>query len=276
MSYLFAGKYVTRILPQGLTWGDVIEPADSPVSVFLHGTVELAALYTDRTKAEGAPNPVTTDFRGLLTFWAVPGAYDLVQSNGDVETVVVSVDPADVPIGPVSNPFATVTDVTNRLGDTANPGNILIAAALDDASAVVRTIANRPWADPTTAPAIAKTVTLRLVLTAIRNPDGYLTETDGDYSYTRAADYIGPVSESETDLILAAAGRASLQDTRVARDIYIDARALGLAAVIGGGDPFPLGIDPLEAMPWTPGDPDANVIVVDDGGYGDGYGSDFG
>ncbi len=77
-------------------------------------------------------------------------------------------------------------------------------------------------------------------------------------------------SSDLVDLLLTAAGRNSLSSAQVHRDIYIDIPALGLVSVVGGGDDFPLGQDPLPTEPWTPGDLDVNVIFYN------GDSSDFG
>ncbi len=76
----YAGRYgpetmlngVIRLLPGRLVRIDEV------------GTATLATLYTDRTKSVSAPNPVTVDARGNLTFYADPGDYDMKLMSGAV------------------------------------------------------------------------------------------------------------------------------------------------------------------------------------------------
>jgi hypothetical protein len=64
------------------------------VTVYNHGTVVAANLYTDQTKGAAATNPVLTDSFGNLVFYAVPGVYDLSFTVGGVPTVrAVEVSP---------------------------------------------------------------------------------------------------------------------------------------------------------------------------------------
>lgn len=64
-------------------------------------------------------------------------------------------------------------------------------AALDDASALVREEARRDWLDADgnpNPPSAVLTVVLTAALRVVRNPDGYTSEAEGDYSYRRSED----------------------------------------------------------------------------------------
>jgi hypothetical protein len=77
-------------------------------------------------------------------------------------------------------PFATVEDLVKRLDWELSPEELSMAeGALEDASTLVR--ANgRLWEDITTAPHIAKTITLSAAKRYMNNPDGYTQSRAGD------------------------------------------------------------------------------------------------
>jgi hypothetical protein len=62
-------------------------------------------------------------------------------------------------------------------------------AALQDASALVRAAAGKTWVSEdgltATAPDAASVVTVTAALRAYRNPEGFISETLGDYNYRR-------------------------------------------------------------------------------------------
>jgi hypothetical protein len=92
----FAGQYRDEAyLPDGTF------AAGSPVAVYLRGTATPAALYTSRTKAVAAANPVTVDNYGNLSFYADPGLYTL-SLNGLPLDVAVQADPADTVVVPAA------------------------------------------------------------------------------------------------------------------------------------------------------------------------------
>jgi len=62
--------------------------------VYVHGTTTPTTLYTDRTKAQTTPNPTVSDPLGNLTFFAVPGEYDVLV-NTTTLSVTVERDPLD-------------------------------------------------------------------------------------------------------------------------------------------------------------------------------------
>lgn len=82
-------------------------------------------------------------------------------------------------------------------------------AALDDASALVRAEAGKPWLDEegdVTAPAQVVTIVVKAALREFKNPDGFSSEQMGDYSYR--TDQTGGVylTEDERRIVRQAAG----------------------------------------------------------------------
>lgn len=67
-------------------------PPGASVTVLQHGSTTKASLYTNSTTGTAAPNPVTADDQGSLTFFAAPGTVDLViDVQGVAETITVPV-----------------------------------------------------------------------------------------------------------------------------------------------------------------------------------------
>lgn len=92
--------------------------AGATVTVYQHGTTTPATLYTDRTKATTATNPVTTDASGNLVFWADPGLYDVTAASGGTVVVAVVPDPADLGTGAsVSDATGSTKGVVQLAGD---------------------------------------------------------------------------------------------------------------------------------------------------------------
>lgn len=122
MSFEFAGAYgpATANNAEGLPLAAV------PFTVYNVGTTQLASLFTDRTMATAAANPVNSDASGNLTFFAVPGRYDVV-GNGEKLTVYVYPDPAESGnpspgpggVGLVESVFGSIS-VVNGTGPTVN------------------------------------------------------------------------------------------------------------------------------------------------------------
>jgi len=69
-------------------------PSNAIVRVYNHGTQTLASLYTDKSTGTAAPNPIQADGFGTLSFFAVPGDYDLAFPGHEI-TVTVRPDPAN-------------------------------------------------------------------------------------------------------------------------------------------------------------------------------------
>lgn len=71
--------------------------AEVRIFVFLPGTKVKAQLYSDRTGLHTGPNPLWTDRRGELTFFAEAGSYDLYYEDGATPvTIPIEIDLADV------------------------------------------------------------------------------------------------------------------------------------------------------------------------------------
>lgn len=89
MAYTFAGRYSEVFLDR---FGNGL--ASMPVTVYEADGVTLSTLFTNRTKTAGT-NPIATDARGNLSFFATPGTYKLVAThNGLAQSAIeVSVGP---------------------------------------------------------------------------------------------------------------------------------------------------------------------------------------
>jgi hypothetical protein len=70
-------------------------PPLAVVSVYTVGTTTLAALYADKITGTAAPNPVTADLFGDLSFFATPGDLTLFTQTGDAGRSVTVTVPAD-------------------------------------------------------------------------------------------------------------------------------------------------------------------------------------
>lgn len=92
MAFANAGRYGPENVVS-FTTGIPISGASA--TVYDVGTTTKATLYTDRTKATTAANPVLADSYGNLTFFADPGQYDLL-INGRTLQITVPVDPIEV------------------------------------------------------------------------------------------------------------------------------------------------------------------------------------
>ena len=81
-------------------------------------------------------------------------------------------------------------------------------ASLEDASALVRAEAGKPWldGDTVTAPAQVVTIVVKASLREFKNPDGFTSEQMGDYSYRTDATGGAYLTEDERRIIRQAAG----------------------------------------------------------------------
>jgi hypothetical protein len=143
--------------------------------------------------------------------------------------------------------LATAQDLERRLGRVLEaPFEVSrVEALLDDVSALVRDEAGTDWVDADGAlvavPASIRSVVLRSVERAIRNPDGFSAESDGDYSYQRTGVQDGAyLTDAERAIIRRAIGRTGLWTQPVTRgDAYLN-------TVWGedqfGCEPFPLDV----------------------------------
>lgn len=121
-------------------------------------------------------------------------------------------------------PLADVADLEVRLGRTFDGADLTRAVALlDDASALVRDIAGKTWIDPVTdtllpVPGSIRWSVLRAAERAIRNPEGFSSESAGDYSYQRTGVQPGVyLTESEEKSIRKAIGRSGMWTQPVTR-----------------------------------------------------------
>lgn len=119
--------------------------------------------------------------------------------------------------------LASVPDIEARLGRTfADAEAPRVVGLLEDASALVREYAGRSWIDsdgnPTVVPGTIRAVVLRVVERAVRNPDGFSAESDGDYSYQRTNVEQGVyLTDAEKQLVRRAAGRTGLWTQQTTR-----------------------------------------------------------
>lgn len=121
--------------------------------------------------------------------------------------------------------LASVQEVETRLGREITGSDLgRVAALLDDASALVRDVAGTTWVDtdgvehPEQVPNSIRYVVLRAVDRAMRNPDGFSAESDGDYSYQRTGVEPGIyLTPGEEKAIRRAMGRTGLWTQPVER-----------------------------------------------------------
>ena len=149
--------------------------------------------------------------------------------------------------------FATVEDLAARVpGGIAEADEARAQAALDDASAKIRSVANRPWVDAAgdvveDLPDIVFTVCLKAAQRCFDNPEGLASESIGTYAETRPnpSGDVYLTAEERRDIRRAAAGgsgglwtqpttRGPLEtpgrDGRCGDTVYVD---------VVGGSPIP-------------------------------------
>jgi len=80
--------------------------AVTPFNVYLHGTTQLATLFTDWRKVGTVPQPASTDGLGNMTFFCDPGHYD-VTCNGVTLEITLYPDPAE----PLNTPFISPPNI---------------------------------------------------------------------------------------------------------------------------------------------------------------------
>lgn len=114
-------------------------------------------------------------------------------------------------------PLASVEDLEYRLGRVFTvEERPRVEALLDDISALVRAEAGVTWIDPVTGqltdvPASVRAVVLRVAERVYRNPQGFRSESAGDYSYQRPEAGLGMyLTEAELRIIRRALGRTGL------------------------------------------------------------------
>ena len=121
-------------------------------------------------------------------------------------------------------------------------------AVLADASALVRAEAGRTWVDDTgevaDVPDVVAAVVLRVAIRAIEHPEGFVSESGGDYTYTRRGVEDGVyLTDREERMIRRAVGRSGLWTQPVERgDIAVS--NTGWVDDQYGLEPFPLDVYP--------------------------------
>jgi hypothetical protein len=143
-------------------------------------------------------------------------------------------------------PLATIPELEARLGRVLTGAELDRAnGLLDDASALVRDVAGKTWIDPGTGllepvPGSIRWVVLRAAERAIRNPQGFSSESAGDYSYQRTGVEPGVyLTEGEEKAIRKAIGKTGLWTQPVTRgDEYLH--------TVWGEDQFGAELFPLD------------------------------
>lgn len=154
--------------------------------------------------------------------------------------------------------LASVEQLMARLGVTLSGADLERAlAALDDASATVRTFADEDWTDeegnPEDVPEIIQAVTLACAYRAYSNPSGFFYSSVGDVtvSYGRQGDegHGGAVylTKDEKLAIRRSMGRLSSTSVQLESPYGIGINAYYIP-VAQGGDPIPIGPFPWEVL----------------------------
>lgn len=153
-------------------------------------------------------------------------------------------------------PLAGLEALADRLGfDPASPDSARARAALEDASALIRSVADEDWLDDhgdlEEVPAVVVSICLAVAFRAFRNPDATTQSSVGDVSVTYSREgAAGSVflSSAERKAVRKAAGKVGFGSVGLTsgylgtnEDVayYVD--------VEGGGDKFPIGPFPWEA-----------------------------
>jgi hypothetical protein len=129
-------------------------------------------------------------------------------------------------------------------------------AVLDDASALVRSVAGVTWYDPDDSgdgllpvPDIVVAITLACAIRAFRNPDGTVQATVGDVSVSYGSGTLGTsiyLTKLEIQAIRRAVGLSGIGSLPLITGFFGDGSDELLVPVEGGGDPIPLGPIPWE------------------------------
>lgn len=102
-------------------------------------------------------------------------------------------------------PLVSLAEFGTWVGEDLE-GNAQAEMVLNSASALVRAEARRTWVDDGGAladvPEQVRTITLEVASRRWRNPEGYTSETDGDYTYRQEAENASVyLTEDEKDLL---------------------------------------------------------------------------
>ena len=150
-------------------------------------------------------------------------------------------------------PLATVEQLSARLGITPTGGDAERAlAALEDASALIRSEAAVDWIDDSDAlsdvPSVIEAITLAVAYRAYQNPTGASQTSLGDASVSYAREGSGGavyLTRDERKAVRKAAGISSVGSIALLSPWMAEAANYYYAEVEGGGDPIPLG-----PLPW--------------------------
>lgn len=149
-------------------------------------------------------------------------------------------------------PLAIVRDLEDRMRRTFDTDEDLSWAesVLNEASTLVRAESGKDWLDPddatsVLAPDIVKTITVRVAQRAIQNPDGYSSESAGDYSYQRngvGGDGSLFLTEWEKEMLGKVAGKSKLWTQPLTRGENYYCTEWLMDSF--GTEPFPMGSIP--------------------------------
>lgn len=150
--------------------------------------------------------------------------------------------------------LATLEDFQARLGipllddydEPLDPDGIRAQAALDDASALVRSAAGLEWVDEygelEDVPDIATSITLAVAGRTYQNPQGFSQATVGDssVSYSREGNAGGIFLTKSEERALRRLGSGGIGEIVVGKDYELRGTQEWVE-VTNGGDPFPYG-----------------------------------
>lgn len=146
-------------------------------------------------------------------------------------------------------PLAAFTQFTARLGRSLVGEEVTRAEALiEDASAIARGHVGLTWFDVDdddvevlTAPDGVAAIVLAAALRVFRNPGGYVSESTGDWSGSRAAGATGvEFTEPEVRMLRVLAGQSNVISVPVERDDIVGGAAVAeWAHDQFDGDPIP-------------------------------------
>lgn len=109
--------------PEYLQFDEGGPAAEVEIFVFLSGTKTKAQLFADKFGLYTGPNPVWTDRRGELVFYAEDGEYDLYYKAGNT-TVPVVVDS-----GETGGTVTKLGDLADVMTTSSAAGNALVKSA---------------------------------------------------------------------------------------------------------------------------------------------------
>ena len=137
--------------------------------------------------------------------------------------------------------LARIEDIEQRLGRRFADGEWpRPAGVLDDASALVRAEGNSAWTLDT-VPEAVHAVVCRVAIRAIEHPEGFSSESGGDYSYQRKGAEDGVyLTDREARIVRRGSGRTGLWTQPVTRNEYVDRTEW--VNTLPGSEPFPIGV----------------------------------